>query len=194
MNFIPAYIPDRLVITQYDKTKKTTKIIHDTGYVSDVPTSAQVDFGTVLSELNSKSKIGYNGTINAATPIDIDLGNVPNVEYFVEIYAPLGPTIWSLSINCQVSATPQSGGKPTKVIPVPLQFTKIPDYQRLYWNKDYTQIVAATDPNRSQDLAWAGVIKNNKWFDGELYIFDKDGILTNIDVYQSGVYVGQGTL
>jgi hypothetical protein len=192
MNFIPAYIPDRLVITQYDKTKKTTKIIHDTGYVSDVPTSAQVDFGTVLSELNGKSKIGYNGTINAATPIDIDLGNVPNVEYFVEIYAPLGPTIWSLSINCQVSATPQSGGKPTKVIPVPLQFTKIPDYQRLYWNKDYTQIVAATDPNKSRDLAWAGVVKNNKWFDGELYIFDKDGILTNIDVYQNGVYTGQG--
>jgi hypothetical protein len=194
MNFIPAYIPDRLVVTQYDKTKKTTKIIHDTGYVSDTPVSAQVDFGTILSELNGKTKNGYDGTIKAPSAISIDLGNVPNTEYFVEIYAPLGPTAWLLSINCQVSTAPQSGGKPTKVIPVPLQFSKIPDYQRLYWNKDYTQIVAATDPNRSQDLAWAGVIKNNKWFDGELYIFDKDGILTNIDVYQSGVYTGQGTL
>ena len=192
MNFIPAYIPDRLVITQYDKNKKTTKIIHDTGYVSDLASAAQVDFGTVLSDLNTKNKlIGYNGTITQPAAIDVDLGEVPNMEYFVEIYAPLGPTVWSLSINCQVSTT---GGKPSKVIPIPLQFSKIPDYQRLYWNKDYTQIVAATDPNKSQDLAWAGVIKNNKWFDGELYIFDKDGILTNIDVYKNGVYSGQGQL
>lgn len=195
MDFFPAYIPDRLVITQYDKTKKTTKIIKDTGYVSVDPVAAQVDFGTLLSQLNSTTPNGYTGTITAAADISLDLGEVPNVEYFVEIYAPLGPTVWSLSINCQVpAAAPKSGGKPTKVIPVPLQFAKIPDYQRLYWNKDYTQIVAATDPNKSRDLAWAGTIANNKWADGELYIYDKDGILTNIDVYQSGVYVGQGTL
>lgn len=196
MNFSPAYIPDRLVITQYDKTKKTTKIVKDTGYVSVDPVAAQVDFGTLLSQLNSTTPNGYTGTITApGANISVDLGEVPNVEYFVEVYAPLGPTVWSLSINCQVpAAAPKSGGKPTKVIPVPLQFAKIAFYQRLYWNKDYTQIVAANDPNKSADLAWAGTIANNKWGDGQLYIYDKDGILTNIDVYQSGVYVGQGTL
>ena len=195
MNFSPAYIPDRLVITQYDKTKKTTKIMHDTGYVSDSAAAAQVDFGTVLSDLNTKNKsIGYNGTITQPQPtITVDLGEVPNMEYFVEIYAPLGPTAWMLTINCQVSNNAETS-KPAEIPSIDAFVNTNLFNGKLYWNKDYSSLVSQTDTAKTNDLGWAGQIKNGKFFDGQYFAYDKDGILQTIDMYGNGKYIGKGTL
>ena len=194
MNFTPAYIPDRLVITQYDTTKKTTKIIHDTGYVSDSAAAAQVDFGTVLADLNNKNKsIGYNGIIKQPTTVTVDLGQVPNTEYFVEIYAPLGPTVWMLTINCQVANNSETS------TPAPMPsfdaFVNSNSFNgKLYWDKSYSSLVKDTDSARSNDLGWAGQLKNGKFFDGQYFAYDKDGILQTIDMYGNGKFIGKGQL
>ncbi len=185
INFNPAYIPDRLIITQYNTKTKATKIIKDTGYVSVDPISAQVDFSNVLLQLNTKTPNGYNGTINPAnSAIEIDLGNQPGMDYFIEIFAPLGPTVWQLNVNCQL---------PTNTtLSIPAQFAN-GDF-RLYWNKDYTKLVGETDSTRSNDVAWHGEIKNNKLYSGRLYKYDINGALTNIDMYTNGNYTGRGQL
>ncbi len=185
VNFDPAYIPDRFVITQYNTKTKTTKIIKDTGYVSVDPISAQVDFSNLLLQLNSKSQNGYTGTINpASSAIEVDLGNIPGMEYFIEIFAPLGPTVWQLTINCQVPTN--------STISIPSQFAN--GNFKLFWNKDYTKLVSDTDATRTNDMAWQGEIKNNKLYTGSFYKFDNNGVLTNIDMYSNGNYTGRGQL
>lgn len=178
LNFHPAYVPDRLVITRYDKIKKKTSIIKDTGYVSDNPVSAQVDFGNILQELNRSRPNGYNGKISfgGGGIFTVDLGQVPNSEYFVEIYAPLGPTAWLLSIDCPVSS--DTG-----------------DSTILYWTKDYEtdpklgKLVPKGSAAASEKVGWGGTMKDGKKLDGDEFHYDKDGILTFINVYEKGKIV-----
>ena len=73
------------------------------------PNEAQVTFGKSLTTLNSATPNGYNGKINTFTAKQIDLGTDNTVSHFVEIYAPLGPTMWNMSIKCGTDSGATSG-------------------------------------------------------------------------------------
>jgi len=207
MDFQTAYIPDRLIIIQYDKIKKTTKIVKDTGYMSSDPLQAQVDFGTVLSQLNNSKPNGYTGTIvNNVSDITVNLGEAKSgVEYFIEIYAPLGPTVWTLTINCQVSKPAAANNviiAPGKLPKVNIPASLIPPgtifEDNLYWDPTY-KILSTKSINKTGDIGWTGTITISKTgvksYDGRFYIYDAEGIgaIIRIDVYKNNVYTGQGT-
>jgi len=106
LSFSSYYIPDRMVVVKV--LNNTPTIIADTGYVSSNPQETQVEFGKLLDELNKTKPNGYNGQIKnssevASVPVKLD---DPNATYFMEIYAPLGPTIWDASLACQVKREP----------------------------------------------------------------------------------------
>jgi hypothetical protein len=105
VNFDPYYVPDRLVILKMDKGQGTPKVLHDTGYLSSDPTSALLDFGKVLDDLNKTVKNGYDGTIKQPSPVTLNLGEEDGSIYYVEVYAPLGPTLWNMSIACNIGGT-----------------------------------------------------------------------------------------
>jgi len=104
INFQSFYIPDRLVILKMTKGQGTPTAIFDSGYVSSDPVAAIVDFGTALDELNKTSKNGYDGNIKQPQVASVDLGDDDGSIYYVEVYAPLGPTIWSMSVTCNIPA------------------------------------------------------------------------------------------
>jgi hypothetical protein len=105
LNFNPAYIPDRLVILKMAKGQGTPAPIFDSGYMSYDPAGALVDFGKTLDELNKTVKNGYDGNIKQVTPVSIDLGEDDGSIFYLEVYAPLGPTVWSMSVACSVKGT-----------------------------------------------------------------------------------------
>ena len=100
INFSSYYIPDRLVITKVKQGSTQGEIVYDSGYVSIDPNEAQVTFGKTLATLNSTTPNGYNGKISAFTAKQVDLGTDNTINHFVEVYAPLGPTMWNMSIKC----------------------------------------------------------------------------------------------
>lgn len=103
INFSPAYVPDRLVILKMAKGQGTPAPIFDSGYVSSDPAGALVDFGKALDDLNKTVKNGYDGNIKSVTPISIDLGEDDGSIFYIEVYAPLGPTVWGLSVACNIA-------------------------------------------------------------------------------------------
>lgn len=109
INFDAYYVPDRLVVTRVKQGANQGEIIYDSGYVSIDPNEAQVTFGKSLTTLNSATPNGYNGKINTFTAKQIDLGTDNTVSHFVEIYAPLGPTMWNMSIKCGTDSVATSG-------------------------------------------------------------------------------------
>ena len=102
IDFSPAYVPDRLVILKMAKGQGTPALIFDSGYVSLDPAGALVDFGKALDDLNKTVKNGYDGNIKSVTPISIDLGEDDGSIFFIEVYAPLGPTYWTMSVSCNI--------------------------------------------------------------------------------------------
>lgn len=48
--------------------------------------------------------------------------------------------------------------------------------------------------NKNKQISQKGEFKNGKLWDGKFYKYDKDGILTNIEIYQNGAYVGEGVI
>lgn len=204
LNFDSLYIPDRLVITRYNRKTKKTTIVHDTGYISSDARQAQVDFGNLLAELNKIKPNGYNGKISQITgDFNVDLGQpLRDVDYFIEIYAPLGPTVWYLSIKC----------------PTPTDDTQT---TTLYWGQDYWNSIdksksindktywenldtskmklvpignAGKAPGMDRAIpmiAWTGTMKNSQKITGKLYLYDKDGVATAVHVYQDGKVINK---
>jgi hypothetical protein len=103
VNFNPAYIPDRLVILKMTKGQGNPAPIFDSGYMSTNPAEALVDFGKALDDLNKTVKNGYDGNIKQITPISVDLGEDDGSIYYIEVYAPLGPTVWGMTVACNVA-------------------------------------------------------------------------------------------
>lgn len=48
--------------------------------------------------------------------------------------------------------------------------------------------------NKNKQITQKGEFKNGRLMDGKWYKYDRDGILTNIEIYQNGVYVGEGVI
>lgn len=110
INFNPLYVPDRLVILKMAKGQGNPAPIFDSGYVSSDPVAALVDFGKALDDLNKTVKNGYDGNIKQVTPISIDLGEDDGSIFYLEVYAPLGPTMWTMSVACNIG-----GAAPTEI-------------------------------------------------------------------------------
>jgi hypothetical protein len=140
VNFDSYYVPDRLVILKMDKGQGTPKVLHDTGYLSSDPTSALLDFGKVLDDLNKTVKNGYDGTIKQPTPVTLNLGDEDGSIYYVEVYAPLGPTLWNMSIACNI------GGEVTTIT---LQNISTPEIQAIL-NKKNSKVDIEGTHNKNQ--------------------------------------------
>jgi len=48
--------------------------------------------------------------------------------------------------------------------------------------------------NKDRQISQKGVFKNGRLIDGKYYKYDRNGILTNIEIYQNGVYIGEGVI
>lgn len=48
--------------------------------------------------------------------------------------------------------------------------------------------------NKDRQISQKGIFKNGRLWDGKYYKYDKNGILTNIEIYQNGVYIGEGVI
>lgn len=48
--------------------------------------------------------------------------------------------------------------------------------------------------NKNRQISQKGLFKNGRLWDGKQYKYDRDGILTNIEIYQNGAYVGEGVI
>jgi hypothetical protein len=181
ITFQPAYVPDRCVVTKFVNNAAT--IIHDTGYISMDPNAAQVEFGKLLDELNKTKANGYDGQVKSISgTINVTLDD-PKSTYYMEVYAPLGPTYWSAALACQMGG----GGEPP--FPLPSEVDKN-NYVKLYFNKDHTGLTTKGD---GLSIAWAGTLSNGKYFNGKQYEYDDLKILLNVWDWKSGAKK-EGTL
>lgn len=48
--------------------------------------------------------------------------------------------------------------------------------------------------NKNRQISQKGLFKNGRLVDGKVYRYNSDGILTNIEIYQGGQYVGEGVI
>lgn len=189
ITFQPYYIPDRAVVTKVLNNAPT--IIYDSGYVSSDPVATQVDFGKLLDELNKTKPNGYTGEIKkSGEEISVTLDD-PNAMYFFEIYAPLGPTIWSADLACNMK---------TGVPPKPLSDKVSQNGEvKLYFNTDHSKIIAIdevpranpNDPNSSlnprYDIAFDGTMQNGKYYNGKEYEYDESKTLTSTMQWTDGI-------
>ncbi len=203
INFSSYYVPDRLVVTRVKQGSNQAEIIYDSGYVSGNPDEAQVMFGKTLATLNSTTPNGYNGKINTFTPKQIDLGTDKTFSHFVEVYAPLGPTVWDMSIKCsdktntsdtQNNTGTSSGGWNPGTFNVDFYVQGQPN---LKWpeeaNGKRLTIKAKKDnpsiPIEKDELYARGTWQNGKLINGEVFIYDKDGIIAFLHRWRNGKYL-----
>jgi hypothetical protein len=181
ITFQPLYIPDRCVVTKF--VNNTATIIHDTGYVSSDPTQTQVEFGKLLDELNKTKPNGYDGKIKSPSGnISITL-NDPKATYYIEVYAPLGPTLWSAELLCQVGGS-EGGGTPP--FPLPAGVDANISFTKIYFNKDHTGFIPYNQVNKESDIAYQGELKNGKYFNGKQFEYDDAKILLRVWDWKSG--------
>jgi hypothetical protein len=192
--FNSYYVPDRCIITKF--VNNTPSIIHDTGYVSMDPENSQIEFGKLLDELNKGKANGYDGQIKPiSNNITVNLDD-PNALYFLEVYAPLGPTAWTAELQCQVTggggegSISDQGGEP----PLPLpQGTNKNGFTKLWFSKDHTYLDTAPFTTVKLNPAWAGLLKNGKYFNGKEYEYDANKILKRVWDWKNGKKT-EGTL
>lgn len=202
INFSSYYVPDRLVVTRVKQGANQAEIVYDSGYVSGNPDEAQVTFGKTLATLNSTTPNGYNGKINTFTPKQIDLGTDKTFSHFVEVYAPLGPTMWNMSIKCsdknntsdtQNNTGTDSGWNPgTFNVDFHVKNAKWPTkwipnrslYFSIYAKKDDTTKGISKD-----DVLAQGYFSNGKMLSGKVFVYDQDGIVTKVQRWQNGKYL-----
>jgi hypothetical protein len=207
INFNAYYIPDRLVVTRVKQGANQGEIIYDSGYVSVDPNEAQVTFGKSLTTLNSATPNGYNGKINTFTAKQIDLGTDNTVSHFVEIYAPLGPTMWNMSIKCDTknndndsaSSNNTGGWNPgTFNVDFHVKNSKWPNkwtpnkslYFSVYAKKDDAAKGISKD-----DILAQGYFSNGKMLSGKVFVYNQDGIIQKVQRWQNGKYLDdQGQL
>ena len=48
--------------------------------------------------------------------------------------------------------------------------------------------------NKNRQISQKGLFKGGRLYDGKVYKYSSDGILTNIEMYQSGKYIGEGVI
>lgn len=48
--------------------------------------------------------------------------------------------------------------------------------------------------NRNRQISQKGIFKDGKLYTGKVYKYNNDGILTNVEMYQNGKYVGEGVI
>lgn len=48
--------------------------------------------------------------------------------------------------------------------------------------------------NKDRQVSQKGIFKNGRLWDGKWYKYDRNGILTNIEMYADGIYIGEGVI
>jgi hypothetical protein len=153
------------------------------------PENSQIEFGKLLDELNKGKANGYDGQIKPiSNNITVNLDD-PNALYFLEVYAPLGPTAWNAELQCQVTggggegSISDQGGEP----PLPLpQGTNKNGFTKLWFSKDHTYLDTAPFTTVKLNPAWAGLLKNGKYFNGKEYEYDANKVLKHVWDWKNG--------
>ena len=48
--------------------------------------------------------------------------------------------------------------------------------------------------NRNKQILQKGLFKDGRLYDGKFYKYDRNGLLTNVEIYQAGKYIGEGVI
>ncbi len=48
--------------------------------------------------------------------------------------------------------------------------------------------------NKNKQILQKGLFKNGRLWDGKFYKYDRNGLLTNVEMYQGGKYIGEGVI
>ena len=48
--------------------------------------------------------------------------------------------------------------------------------------------------NKNRQISQKGEFKSGRLWDGKMYKYNSDGILTNVEIYQNGAYIGEGVI
>lgn len=182
-------IPDRFIIKQVKKggDPKTAKSIKDSGFITGLQEN-EPDFTSMATDLNKyipNSKLkGGSGNFNHTFKVE------EGFDYFVEVYAPFGGTVWNAKIQCgeaQKPTTQQNQMSKYKGVPIKDGYNK-------YYINNKTKDIVGNNCGTDCNLYMDGEFKNGKLWNGKLYNYDELNILKNIRIYKNGKDVGEGTL
>jgi len=164
-------IPDRFVIKR-NKLGGKEDLIKDSGYITSL-SSGDPDFTSLSKQVKTITGMDLQGGVNGFT---YTINKESGYNYFIDIYAPFGGTYWTANLKCSTQSEFKDGEGQTYY--VDLKTGKHSDKKE----------------GNFQELSYEGDFKNGKFFSGRKYVYDNDGILEKIEVWENGKFARLGTI
>jgi|694.fasta_scaffold01254_39 hypothetical protein len=173
-------IPDRFVIKR-NKLGGKEDLIKDSGYITSL-SSGDPDFTSLSKQVKTITGMDLQGGVNGFTHT---INKESGYNYFIDIYAPFGGTYWTANLECST--------QPELKTPTPKSEFKDGEGQ-IYYVDLKTGKHSDKKEGNFQELSHEGDFKNGKFFSGRKYVYDNDGILEKIEVWENGKFARLGTI
>ena len=164
-------IPDRFVIKRKNRSGEED-LIKDSGYITSL-SSGDPDFTSLSKQVKTITGMDLQGGVNGFT---YTINKESGYNYFIDIYAPFGGTYWTANLKCSTRSEFKDG-----------------EDQKYYVDLKTGKHSDKKEGN-FQELSYEGDFKNGKFFSGRKYVYDNDGILEKIEVWENGKFARLGTI